>query len=193
MSAYRFPPSSVRADSSLIPSLHSSKASYDNFVRAITLTVIIGLIALMGFISYLAYIEGGTRGLAVLVITVIIIASVIVIPYLYSPREFIITTRGVLVKRLLKSFLIPMEDIAVVKKFSWTRRGIRLWASGGLYGFFGLFKISGLGRVWMYVTNRRNTILIETRRGVKYIISPDDPQAFMEKLRSLGVKVELQA
>lgn len=189
LSACRLPPSAAPV-SSPFSTLYEFKAPYDRLVKAVTSGLIIGLLVLMMGISYLALSEGGDAGLLALIIVVVVVIPILIIPYLYSPRAFGITVKGILVKRPLKSFLIPYDDIVSVKKTSWTWRGIRLFASGGFYGFFGLFRISGLGRVWMYVTDRNRMLLIETKQGVKYIISPSDPDLFMERLKSIKVGVK---
>jgi hypothetical protein len=103
--------------------------------------------------------------------------------YLFSPRGFELTLSGVVVRRVLRSFEIPYKEIVEAGRVSWTWRGIRLFASGGLYGYFGLFQFSGLGRVWTYVTNRHKLVLIRTRDGTLYMLSPEDPDIFLEKLR----------
>jgi len=188
--ACRLPPAAIPLGSLSLPALYEFKAPYDRLVKAITSALIAGLLALIAGFSYLALSEREIAGFIALAIVIVITIPTLIIPYLYSPRAFGITVKGILVKRPLKSFLIPYEDIISVRRVSWTWKGIRLFASGGLYGYFGLFQISGLGRAWMYVTNRDKMLLIETKRGVKYIISPSDPQLFMEKLKSMGVTVE---
>lgn len=157
-------------------------APYDRLVRIVTGTIIVGLSALFAWISYLTLSEGGLTGLIILLSLIMLFFLIIVLPYLFSPRRFILTANGVLIKRHLKSILIPYSDISNVRRISWNWRAVRLSASGGLYGFFGLFYIQGLGRTWMYVTDRSKMVLIETKQGKKYIVSPSNPQIFLEKL-----------
>lgn len=136
----------MSAKTSSIPALYEFKAPFDNLVKAVTSALVVGLITLASWISYLALNEGGWEGLVVLTIVLAVIIPIIVVPYLFSPRAFSITVNSILVKRPLRSFLIPYDDIVSVKRVAWTWRGIRLCASGGLYGYFGLFQIAGLGR-----------------------------------------------
>lgn len=160
-------------------------APYDCVVKAVTGTVIVGLLALFAWISCLALSEGGLIGFTVLLSLITLYFLIVFLPYLFSPRGFILTTNGILIKRHLRSILIPYDEISDVRRVSWTWRAIRLGASGGLYGFFGLFRVKGLGRAWMYVTDRSKMIFIETKQGKKYIISPSDPQTFLERLKYL--------
>lgn len=182
LSICRIPPASLPSSVSL-PPLYKSKAVYDGLTKAITVGTIVGLAALLAFISWLAITEPKPASSIALVVVYVVVISIMVVPFLFSPKGFYVTPQGVVVKRVLRSFLIPHAEIKRVERVSWTWRGIRLRASGGLYGYFGLFWLSELGRVWMYVTNRRSLVLIESRGGVKYIISPEDPDSFVEILR----------
>lgn len=158
-------------------------------VKAVTGTIVAGLLVLFAWLSHLALSEGGPVGFTVFLSLIALYFLIVVLPYLLSPRGFILTANGVLIKRHLRSILIPYSEITAFRRASWTWRGIRLWASGGLYGFFGLFHIQKLGRVQMYVTDRGKMILMETRQGKKYIISPSSPQEFLEKLKSLSSSI----
>lgn len=165
--------------------MYKFDAPYDHLAKVVTSVVIVGLLALFAWVSYLALNEGGLIGFTVPSSLIILYLLIVVLPYLFSPRGFILTTDGILIKRHLRSIIIPYSEISEVRRVPWTRRAVRLGASGGLYGFFGLFHIQGMGKAWMYVTDRSKMILIGTKRGTKYIISPSDPQAFIEKLESL--------
>jgi hypothetical protein len=57
----------------------------------------------------------------------------------------------------------------------------RLGGSGGLYGYFGLFHIAGIGKVWMYVTNKDRIILIKTKEK-QNAISPNNIDDFLSTL-----------
>jgi hypothetical protein len=58
----------------------------------------------------------------------------------------------------------------------------RLGGSGGLYGYFGLFHIAGIGKTWMYVTNKDRVVYIQTKEK-QYAISPDNPDDFLLSLK----------
>lgn len=57
---------------------------------------------------------------------------------------------------------------------------IRLWGSGGFFGYYGLFRTSRLGRCWWYVTNRRNLVVVIA--GQTALFSPDDVDGFLASL-----------
>lgn len=171
--------------------LYESKAPYDRLTKAVTILVIVLISVLFACISYLIMIEENAIGIMVSSLLAVLYFLIIFVPYLFSPRGFALTTKGVLIRRLFKSILIPYNEVADVKRITWSSvlNGVRLWGSGGLYGFVGLFRISSLGKVWMYVTDRSKMLLIESKRGVKYLISPSDPSTFIERMRILAPNI----
>ena len=109
-------------------------------------------------------------------------SAVLVIPCLWAPQGYILTNKRILIKRLIGDLTINF--IEEPERWAWTWWGIRLFASGGLYGYFGLFSFKGIGRVWMYATNRHNLVLIKTSQGKKILLSPKDPEEFIKLTRS---------
>ncbi len=183
----RIPPGGLPLGSSRSLTLHRSSVKYDPLVRSITMAFGVGLIALNIFIIYAALTQIPHPFLASLLVTmtVMLTLGVLLGTYLFSPRGFELSLRGIIVKRHLRSFEIPYEEIIEAKRVKWTWKGIRLCASGGLYGFFGLFYLKGIGKVWAYVTSRNDIILLRTKRGIQYMLSPEDPEVFLEKLNTL--------
>jgi len=59
---------------------------------------------------------------------------------------------------------------------------IRLWGSGGWFGYYGLFRTAALGRCTWYVTDRSRMVVLIT--GSKtYLFSPDDVEGFLAAVR----------
>lgn len=172
--------------------LYKFEAPYDHLVKVTTSLVIAFMTTLFACISYIAIIEGNDIGILVSLSLAALYFLIVFLPYLFSPRGFALTTRGVLIKRPLKSILIPYNEIIGFKRIirASPLKSVRLWGSGGLYGFVGLFRMPDLGRVWMYVTDRSRMLLLETKRDVKYIISPSDPSMFIERMRVLAPNAE---
>ncbi len=158
-------------------------AEYDNIVKVITTATVLGLSALNIWVSY-KYATKFPASTSIFVIAFVtsLTLGIILLTYLFAPKEYEITLDGLLIKRPLRSFTIPSKEIVEVNRIQEKISGIRLWASGGLFGYFGLFKLSGLGRVWVYATNKNKLVLIKTK-DKKYIISPKDPNGFLSKLR----------
>ncbi len=50
--------------------------------------------------------------------------------------------------------------------------------SGGLFGYLGLFKVDGGGRVGAALTSRRSAVLVRGR-GASVLVSPADPDGLL--------------
>ena len=81
---------------------------------------------------------------------IVLFGSILLLPYLWSPRGYVLNGREVVVKRLIGGLKIRFSGEP--RRWRWTWRGLRLFGSGGLYGYFGLFIFKGTGRVWMHAT-----------------------------------------
>ena len=166
--------------------LHRSRAKYDRLAKAITLGTWTGLLLLDLFLFYIAGEEGLVVFLAVLGLTLGILLGT----FLFSPRSFELTLSGIAVRRVLMSFEIPYDEISEAERVRWKWRGVRLSASGGLHGFFGLYYFKDVGKVWVYVTDRSRMVLLKTKSGTQYMLSPEDPEAFLEKLQAVVKRVK---
>jgi hypothetical protein len=110
---------------------------------------------------------------------------VIVLSYAYSPRGYVLADRSILVQRLFSNARIALDDVRQARRATPDDfcGCIRLWGSGGLFGYYGLFRTTNLGKSTWYVTNRSNAVVVIT--GAKTVLfSPDDPDGFQAALRA---------
>ncbi|MGA2143860.1 MAG: PH domain-containing protein [Bryobacteraceae bacterium] len=109
----------------------------------------------------------------------------LILAYAYSPRGYRVAERAIAVRRLIGDIRIPLDDvrearIAGADDFAGC---IRLWGSGGLFGYYGVFRTSKLGKCTWYVTSRRNSVVVIA--GAKTVVlSPDDPERFVAAIRA---------
>jgi hypothetical protein len=109
----------------------------------------------------------------------------------YSPRRYVLDGRSILIKRLAGTVRISLDDLREIRRATpHDFRGcIRLWGSGGLFGYYGIFSTDKLGKSTWYVTNRANSIvLITTAKTV--LISPNDADAFLRAVQPAVPKLE---
>ncbi len=66
-----------------------------------------------------------------------ILLAVLVIPFAFAPRAYEITQTGIVVRRMLRIFEIPFSSVRRVYETDLSWVGVRLWAVGGLFGFYG--------------------------------------------------------
>jgi hypothetical protein len=112
-------------------------------------------------------------------------ALVIALSFGYSPRGYMISERTILVKRLLGNVRIPLEGVREARAATAEDLAgcIRLFGNGGLFGYYGLFRTSQLGKCTWYVTDRSKAVVIVT--GTKTaVFSPDDVDGFLATIRA---------
>ena len=156
------------------------EAKYDKLVISISLFVIILCLSITIIVSYAAIKEGDEW---ISFIVILINFFILVVPYIFSPRGYENSIEGIIVRRIAKDVVIPYEKIKNAYISNFSLKGVRLWASGGLYGYFGLFYVSGLGKVKAYLTRRKNIIVIKADE--KYAISPENPEQFLMELKTI--------
>jgi len=151
---------------------------YDNLAKFITVAVWIGVlyIVIRNFFVYNSYLK-------LAVINSILIA-VLVVPYLFSPKGILIENDRIIIRRVLGNIIIPLRDVAEIKLLpSIPTMRLRLFGSGGLYGYFGYFYLPNLGTVRIYATRRYDLVLIRCKDGRTYVISPEFVEECCKKLK----------
>ncbi|MGD0682376.1 MAG: PH domain-containing protein [Terracidiphilus sp.] len=150
----------------------SFAASYDLAAKIISSLVVVVLLVIFIFI----------RSALVGVIDLCILA----LAYLYSPQSYELSDGAILIKRLIGAVRLPLDSIRELRTGNTDdfKGCIRLWASGGLFGYFGLFRTSKLGKCKWYMTNRRNSVII-VASAMTAVISPDNVSGFLAAVRSL--------
>lgn len=120
-------------------------------------------------------------------ISALVIVMTLVLAHLLHPVSYTISPEGITINRIMFSFCIPIGDITKIKKVSYSDLfiNIRLFGSGGFWGYFGIFYSTVYGKINMQASNMENMILISTSDNKKYIISPDNQQEFIDTLNSV--------
>jgi len=150
-------------------------APWDNLVKAVT----VGVCLLVGSVTVVLVLVADSPLLKVGLL--LLFGSTLAIPVLWVPRGYTIRNNTVIVERLIGDAEIPIAEKPMLWKWTWW--GVRLFGSGGLYGYYGYFAFRGLGRVLMHATNRYNLVLVIDGKGRKYLLSPDNPQEFIEQVQ----------
>ena len=153
------------------------KASTDILVRIIT----IGTSILLLSAFFVVCLTTGFEFWYMLLLLIIIFG----IAYLYRPLEYSIEQASLSIKRPINTVEIALNDIKKVTPLTDTDLGmaIRLFASGGFCGYYGFFYSFKLGKMWWYVTQRKNYVLIQTTNNTQYLLSPNEPQDLINALR----------
>lgn len=122
------------------------------------------------------------------------VAAIFLIPILlaifaWSPRSYFLDGRTLRVRRLIGAVPFPLDELQEARRATAADLSgcIRLFGSGGVFGYYGLFRTSKLGRCTWYVTDRDNSVVLVTPTKTA-LFSPDDPDGF---LSAVGAPVSL--
>lgn len=150
-------------------------APWDNLVKGVTFSVFVLIISLMVVFST------KLDNLLLIVSILILYCSILLLPYFWMPQGYSIVGRKVIIKRFIGNVKFSIDEDPI--RWNWTWWGGRLFGSGGLYGYYGFFVFKGIGRVRMYATNRNKLVLIKDKKGRKILLSPKEPEKFVQLLR----------
>lgn len=105
--------------------------------------------------------------------------------YAWSPQGYVVAERSIQVRRLIGNAVFPLESVREARPASPGDLcdAIRLFGSGGMFGYYGLFRTAKLGKCTWYVTNRANSVVVTTDAKTA-IFSPDDVEGFLASIRS---------
>jgi hypothetical protein len=107
---------------------------------------------------------------------ILFFGAVILVSLAFSPRQYLVTGEALVIRRLAKNKVIPLSDIVEVREVEEEdlRFTIRTFGVGGLFGFYGKYHSESLGSFTQYATRLSHRVLVRTRAGKKYVLTPDD-------------------
>ena len=159
-------------------------ASLDGLAKGITLGV--NLLFLFIIVSPFLFLQPAERGEEVIlspILLFIIDAGI----FIFRPIAYTITDQEIMVNRLWKSVIINRKDIQSVEILDkdFYKRTTRTFGVGGMWGYFGKFSHDTIGVMTWYVTRRDKMILLKLSDDKKVVLSPDNLEIFVEKLKGL--------
>lgn len=104
---------------------------------------------------------------------------------LYGPTQIVADPEYVTVKSYLRRQKILVRNIESVELFQPTMGAIRLCASGGYFGYWGLFREGDIGRYVGFYGKSSDCFLIKMKNGDKYVIGCHKPNEMVEYIQSL--------
>jgi len=120
-------------------------------------------------------------------VEILLIVSGFLVPYIYLPKTIIVTSRGVVIKRMLRNTFISYNKICYIRKASISDVAREFKFEGWFLTHIALWAIKQLATIvydyasrktYFYVTDLEKTVLIETITGEKYYVSPKNPKHF---------------
>jgi hypothetical protein len=117
-----------------------------------------------------------------------IFAAIILVTLPFSVRGYVLTPEALSIERWGWRHAIPLGDVVSITADPEALRGsLRLFASGGLFGFFGIFWSRRLGMFRAYCTAPKRCVLLKLRQRT-VVVSPEDPAAFVAALENARQK-----
>jgi hypothetical protein len=112
---------------------------------------------------------------------------VVGLSHAYSPRGYVVSGESITVRRLIGNVNIPLQGVreARITTPDDMRFCMRLWGSGGLFGYYGRFSTAKLGRSTWYVTDRKNMVVVRTA-ATTVLFSPDDINGFLAAIGTVN-------
>lgn len=146
-------------------------ASYDSVTKTISAVVCVG--AAVAAVAVHTAIVGA------------ILAVVLGLSYAYSPRGYRVSADAIIVKRLIGNVRVPIANLRSIRGVEKDdlRGAVRLWGSGGFFGYFGLFRTTKLGRCTWYATDRKK-LIVAIGASKTTVYSPDDTEGFLNAIRA---------
>ncbi len=157
------------------------KASFDKTAKVITIVtslLFLGIVV-MQIVLYIQHHTWATLASAIL------LPLIYIVTYLYCPISYRVEADDIVVHRPGSDIHFLRSDIKCIQLVQKEKlKGtIRLFGVGGLFGYYGQFSNSELGYMTWYATKRRDKmVLIELTNNKKIIVTPDEPEQFVEQL-----------
>ena len=169
-------------------SVFGSSWSHDVWVRTLAFTMAVfaaGVVTLLVGMSILGRSKAGAV-LALLIVLLLLVSTFSGV--FFMPVQYVAGASGITISRLGPDIRIPLSNMTGVRAarpaevFSCT---YRLWASDGIFGYYGEYRGGPLRRFASCVTRTDRLVVIARRKGEPVVISPDDRQRFLDSLGSL--------
>ena len=128
------------------------------------------------------------------IVATCLVALVIFLSYAYSPRGYAISDQALTIRRLIGDVHIPLDRIRQVRVAAGEDLSgcIRLWGSGGLFGYYGLYRTARLGKSTWYVTDRSKALVLITDAKT-FVLSPAEQDGFLDAIRASAPAIEAQS
>ncbi len=146
---------------------------------------------LFGALGYLLYQNIITDFLlSKYVVELIVFTLVVAFVALYVawnvPISLNVDNQQVTLKRFLgKDVIIPIADIKTIKTIpdQYIKHSIRLFGSGGMFGYFGKFRSTPLGVFTLFATETTNLLMITTDQKT-YVFSCTEREKFVAQVNN---------
>ena len=158
-----------------------ANVKFSLFSKIITI-VVFGL--LVGIGAYYASV-GDSKGIIVLIICLILL-----LPSLYySPKSINVDDNTLTISTYLSKHKLLISNIESVDHYLPMKGNLRICASGGLMGYWGIFRGMDIGNYMAYYGKSSDCFLVRMKNGDKYVLGCENPYEMMDYINSQLAKI----
>ena len=129
-----------------------------------------------------------SRGIINLIPALVFMAIILFLPSIFVfflyPLYIVADDEGVGIRTLARTNLIPYANIDRIERVDGQQLlsrvpGIKVFGSGGVFGYVGRLHLKGIGTIRSYVVDEKNVFIIIRKKGIPVAISVNDPDEFL--------------
>lgn len=151
-----------------------SKIAYSKFSTILTIAVMLLL-----FVGCIVTVHDEAKFFVILAIYLVMIFCAL----FYGPAYIKVTPDDVIMGSIFRSRKLPMRNIESVELFQPTMGAIRIFASGGFMGYWGIFKEGDIGRYYAFYGKSSDCLLIRMKNGDKYVLGCENPNGIVDYIQ----------
>ena len=141
------------------------------WVRITTIVVTVALLGLLNYSLNKFMIDSDDYEALLISVTVFIFYGVFMIN---APISVRLTTQYFELKKIVGSIRIEYAAISYIGRYTPTLSDMKMFSSGGLWGFVGVFRNSDIGSYNAFIGDMQQSFLIKTVEGRVYVFSGED-------------------
>lgn len=158
-----------------LPSIMKSKIPYNRFAIILTAILAGGL-----FVACIATVKEGPVFFILFAIYQVLFVSMLFWGGAYIKAD----NNNIVLGSLLRGKKIPMSDVDNVELFKPSSCAIRVCASGGFMGYWGIFRETGIGNYYGFYGKPSDCFLVSLKNGRKYVLGCNQPDKMVDYIKS---------
>ena len=147
------------------------KVRWSWWVRITTVVVTVALLGLLNYSLNKFMIDNDDYEALLISVTIFILYGVFMIN---APISVRLTTQYFELKKIVGSIRIEYAAISYIGRYTPTLSDMKMFSSGGLWGFVGVFRNSDIGSYNAFIGDMQQSFLIRTIEGRVYVFSVED-------------------
>jgi hypothetical protein len=149
----------------------------DNTVKMITIITHFAIIPIPLVLWFQA-------GWELAILNLLLLICIFGLAYLFRPYQYLIEDGQIIIQKTIFPKKIPLNNIETITSVEYKdlKVRLRLWGSGGLWGWYGIFVSTEYGNIRLQITEKENLVLIATKDGKHIVISPKHRADFFKAL-----------